>query len=88
MFFNIYIYIFKQYYSPYPEFCRAASPQTSIELLRDHTFSREVSLTSVVASSVLLKFQARQNPFALWHGGFGVLLTQGFGHYQLLGVGI
>ena len=29
-----------------------------------------------------LMYKARQNPFALWHGGFGVLLTQGFGHYQ------
>ncbi|CAK9021668.1 Mediator of DNA damage checkpoint protein 1 [Durusdinium trenchii] len=26
--------------------------------------------------------KARQNPLALWHGGMGVLFTQGFGHYQ------
>lgn len=29
--------------------------------------------------------EARQNPLALWHGGMGVLFTQGFGHYQSLG---
>lgn len=29
-----------------------------------------------------LIYKARQNPFALWHGGIGVLFTQGFGHYQ------
>lgn len=32
--------------------------------------------------------QAKQNPFALWHGGIGVLFTQGFGHYQRLGRGL
>lgn len=30
------------------------------------------------------ELQAKHNPLALWHGGMGVLLTQGFGHYQKL----
>ena len=40
----------------------------------------------LASEKLWLNFQAKQNPVALWHGGFGVLLTQGFGHYQLLGI--